>query len=214
MVLAAVWLQTTDVQTDYMKYIMIFVGIIAAAFAVQAIGVVVIAMRALVVMKDIKSSFDEAKVKAVPIMTNLYGITLSTQEILADLTPKIKIISENVTETTHTVRQAVDKIDVSLRQSVDKATVTFDDANFRTQRQVARVDSMVASTLAATAELGATINHGIRVPARKIAEMMTHSKHLIDTLVDRAKAVGAGVSAFASAQKSPTKHEDINRVDW
>jgi len=213
MVLAAVWLQTTDVQTDYMKYIMIFVGIIAAAFAVQAIAIIVIAMQALVVMKDVKASFDETKIKALPLMANIHSITLSTQEILTDIAPKIKIISENVTETSHTVRQTVEKIDISLRQSVDKATVTFDDANSRTQRHVARVDSMVANTLAATAELGATINQGIRAPARKIAEMMTQSKHVIDTLLDRAKAMGAGVSAFTTPKRAP-KHEDINRVDW
>lgn len=214
MVLAAFWLQATEVSTDQMRWLIIFVAVIAAAFAVQAIGMIFLAVRAVAVMKDLKTSFDEAKVKALPMVGNLYEITLTTQEILTDLAPKIKVISENVTETSHTVRGTAEKLDVTLRQTVDKAAVTFDDANFRTQRQVARVDSMVASTLSATSEIGATIHEGIRVPIRAISEMVTQSKHLVDTMIIRAKAVGVGLSAYMNHRSSSEKQEDINRVDW
>jgi uncharacterized protein YoxC len=214
MVLAAMWLQSGDVSADYIKWLTIFVGILAFALLFQAIGMVVFAMRAVTVMKGLKTSLDEAKVKALPMMGNMYEITLKTQEILTDLAPKLKVISENVTETSHTVRGTAEKLDITLRQTVDKAAVTFDDANFRTQRQVARVDTMVASTLAATSEIGATIHEGIRVPIRKISEIVEQSKQVIDGMIGRAKAVGAGLNAYINHIKPEEKHEDINRVDW
>jgi hypothetical protein len=206
-------LQSGEVSVDYVKWLTIFVGILAVALLAQAIGIVVFALRALVVIEDLKTSLDEAKAKALPLVGNLYDITLTTQNILTDLAPKIRVISENVAETSHTVRGTAEKLDNTLRQTVDKAAVTFDDANFRTQRQVARVDSMVANTLAATAEIGATIQEGIRVPIRAIGEMVTQSKHLVDTLIVRAKAVGVGLNAYLN-HKPSEKHEEVNRVDW
>jgi hypothetical protein len=214
MVLAAMWLQSGEVSADYVKWLTVFVGILAFALLIQALGMIYFAMRAVNVIKDLKTSVDEAKVKALPMMGNMYDITLTTQTILSDLAPKVKVISENLTETSHTVRGTAEMLDVTLRQTMDKAAVTFDDANFRTQRQVARVDSMVATTLAATAEIGATIHEGIRVPLRKVAEMANQSKNLVDTLLDRAKAVGAGLSAYVQHTVRPKPHEDINRVDW
>jgi hypothetical protein len=213
MVLVGMFLQSGEASTDYVKMLTWFVGILAFALLFQAIGMVIFAFRALVVLKDLKTSVDEAKVKALPLVSNMYDITLTTQAILTDMAPKLKIISENATEVSYTVRQTVDQLDHTLRQTVDKAAVTFDDANFRTQRQVARVDAMVASTLAATSEIGATIHQGIRVPIRALTEMMTQSRHLVDTLIVRAKAVGVGLNAYMN-HKSTEKHEDINRVDW
>jgi uncharacterized protein YoxC len=158
----AVWLQTTEVSADSFRLLTIFVGVIAFALVVQGIAMAFMALKAVSLLKDVKASFDETKGKALPIMANVTEITHSTQTILRDLVPKIKVMSENVVETSHAIRQTVEKLDVTIRQGADKAAVTFDDANLRTQRQVARVDSMVASTLAATAELGATVNEGIR----------------------------------------------------
>lgn len=211
---AGMWLQSGEASADYVKWLTIFVGILAFALLVQAIGMVFLAFRTLVVIKDLKSSLDEAKVKALPLVGNLYDITTTTHAILTDMAPKLKIISENATEVSYTVRETVDKLDTTLRQTVDKAAVTFDDANFRTQRQVAKVDSMVASTLAATSEIGATIHEGIRVPIRAITEVVTQSKHLVDTMLLRAKAVGAGLSAYMNHRSTREKQDDINRIDW
>ena len=120
MVLAGMWLQTTVVPTDYVKYMMIFIAILTLALTAQAIGMIVFAARAMVIIKDLKTSVDEAKVKALPLVANMYDITLTTQSILTDIAPKIKIISENATEVSYTVRQTVDKLDNTLRQTVDK----------------------------------------------------------------------------------------------
>ena len=204
--LTAVWLQTGDVSAGYVMWLTIFVGILAVALLLQAIAVMVLFGKIVGIVKDIKQSFDETKGKAMPLIADVQQIATSTQVILKDLTPKIKVISENVMETSHTVRQTVDKLDVTIRHTADRAVVTFDDANTRAQKQVARVDGMVATTLAATAEIGQTVYHGIRVPARKIAEITTQSKHMVDTLIDRLKALTGGLGQVVQG-KTETKRK-------
>ena len=185
-----VWFQTAEVSTHYITALTVFVGLLALAMIVQAFAVAILASKALALLTDMKKSFDETKGKAMPLLSKVSDLTTSTQGIVTDLAPKIKIVSANVVEVSHTVRQTATKLDVTIREAADKAAVTFDEANSRTKVQVDRVDGMVASTLAATAELGATVNEGIRVPARKIAALVTQGKHLLETLVDRAKALG------------------------
>ena len=205
MMLTALWLQTGDVSAGYVMWLTIFVGILAVALLLQAIAVMVLFGKLVGIVTDIKRSFDETKGKAMPLIADVQDIATSTQVILKDLTPKIKVISENVVETTHTVRQTVEKLDVTIRQTADRAVVTFDDANARAQKQVARVDGMVATTLAATSEIGQTLYHGIRVPARKMAEITIQSKHMLDTLIVRLKALTGGVGQVVQGKPDPKK---------
>jgi hypothetical protein len=197
------WIQTAEVSEHYITALTIFVGLLAFAMLVQAIAVVLLASKVVALLTDMKRSFDETKGKALPILAKISDLTHTTQGIVGDLAPKIKVVSENVVEISHAARQTVTKLDVTIRDAADKAGVTFDDANSRTKVQVARVDGMVASTLAATAELGATIHEGIRVPARKIAAMVTQAKHAIDTLVDRARALGVNLGSAVQAKVNP-----------
>ena len=185
-----VWLQTAEVSTRYITLLAWFVGLVALAMVGQAIAIAVLATKVVALLADVKKSFDETKGKAMPLIAKISDLTSTTQGIVSDLAPKIKVVSENVVEVSHTVRQTAAKLDVTIRDAADKAAVTFADVDSRTKVQVARVDGIVANTLAATAEFGTTVSEGIRVPARKIAAMVTQSKHFLETLVDRAKALG------------------------
>ena len=212
MVFSAVWLQAFETLSSYTMWLTIFVGILALALLLQAIFVAIFLGKVTTLITDLKRSFDETKGKALPLMADVKEIAQSTQVILRDLTPKIKVVSENVVETSHTVRaaaetvrQTIDSVRGTVQDTTEKAAVTFADANVRAQKQVARVDGMVASTLAATAEIGQTIYHGIRVPARKIAEITTQSKHMLETLIDRAKALGIGVGHVVQGKTDPKK---------
>ena len=197
--LMMMWLQTAEVSTHYITALTFCVGLITFALVVQAIAIGFLATKVIALLTDVKQSFDQTKGKAMPLIAKISDLTQTTQGIVADLAPKIKVVSDNVVEVSHTVRQTATKLDVTIRDAVDKAAVTFADADSRTKVQVARVDGMVASTLAATAELGATVNEGIRVPARKIAAILTQSRHFMETMVDRAKALGVNVSRHPKA---------------
>ncbi len=200
---SALWLQTAELSASYVKLLTVFVGLLALALVVQAAAVAILASKVVALLTDLKASFDQTKGKALPLIATATDITNQVKGIVADLTPKIKVVTENVVETSHTVRQTVSKLDVTIRQAADTASVTFEDASVRTKAQVARVDSMVSTTLAATAELGATVNEGIRAPARKIATMVTQSKHLVETLLDRAKALGFSIGATVDNKVNP-----------
>jgi len=210
MVAMAFWLQTGDVSAGYVMWLTIFVGILAVALLLQAIFVALFLGKLTTLLVDLKKSFDETKGKAMPLIASANEISVSAKAILKDLTPKIKIVSENIVETSHTVRQTVNKVNVTVQETADKAAVTFADVNDRTAKQAARVDGMVASALAATADIGNTVYEGIRVPARKIAEITTQSKHLVDTLIDRAKALGIGIGNVVDAKV----HEKSRKNGW
>ena len=65
------------------------------------------------------------------------------------LAPKVKIITENLVETSHVVRSKAAEFDV-----------TASDVNARTRAQVARVDGMVTSVLNTTTEITDTSAEG------------------------------------------------------
>lgn len=201
--MAMLMLQTAEISADYVKWLAWAVILIAFCMLVMAAAMGFMAVKVVALLTDVKASFDQTKGKALPLIAKATEITQTVQGIVADLTPKIKVVSENVVETSHTVRQTVAKLDVTIRDVADKASATFEDANARTKGQISRVDGMIASTLAATAEIGSTVNEGIRTPARKLAAIMTQSKHLVDTLVDRAKSLGISIGSTVDAKIHP-----------
>jgi hypothetical protein len=72
---------------------------------------------------------------------------------------------------------------------------TIADVNMRTQRQVARVDGMVTAALTTTAEVAEAIGNGIRVPAQKIAVMVSQAKALVEGLLAKIKSKAGTRSA-------------------
>ncbi len=203
MSMVAFFLQTAEISADYVKWLTIFVGILAFSILLVCVVLAIVGVKVVGILTDVKKTFDEYKVKAMPIIGKATEITETVRGVVSDMAPKIKTVSENAVEMSHTVRQTVTKLDVTIREAADKATVTFNEANDKTKVQVSRVDGMIASTLAATAEIGATVNEGIRTPARKIAAMVTQSKHLVDTIVDRAKALGITIGSTVDAKVHP-----------
>ena len=162
------WMQQGEtVSTGNSVLLMVFVGIVALGSLVQAIVVIAMGIGAAKARKEVLAILQEVRGKAMPLIH-------STQEIVTDLTPKIKQVSEDVVQTTHMVRAKVAEID---------ATVT--DVNGKTRAQVDRVNGMVTSTLNATSDLAATVHHGIRVPVREVVGVVNGLKAGLDVLVGR-----------------------------
>ncbi len=93
-----------------------------------------------------------------------------------DTSPKLKVITENLVETSHVVRAKAVEFDV-----------TMSDANDRARVQIARVDTMVGKTLATTQELMTTLENAARVPVREVAGIVNGLKAGLDVLVGKAK---------------------------
>ncbi len=117
----------------------IFVGIGGDAMIVQAIALIVLRseQRRLVNARSISPK--RCGTKVIPMVE-------TTHEMLQDSGPKVKVITDNLVETSHMVRSKAEEFDV-----------TVSDVNCRTRAQVARVDGMVTSVLNTTIGDYATI---------------------------------------------------------
>ena len=96
--------------------------------------------------------------------------------MIEDVTPKIKIITENLVETSHLVRGKAQELDT---------TVT--DVNLKARAQAARVDGMVTSVLNTTADVGSSIHKAVQFPVRELNGLVNGLKAGLDVLVGRRK---------------------------
>jgi len=167
------WLQEPDsISAGNTKLLMIFVGIVALSMAVQAVVFVVMAIGAAKTQKRVLGMVDEVHETALPAIR-------SVQELVREVTPKVRIITDNLLETSYVVRSKAQELDVTLT-----------DVNLKTRRQVAHVDALVTATLEATASLAAAVNQSIRIPVREISGLMNGLKAGMDVLVGRVKSFG------------------------
>jgi uncharacterized protein with ATP-grasp and redox domains len=116
---------------------------------------------------------EELRLKVIPVIDG-------AREMIRDTTPKLKVITENLVETSYIVRSKAQEFDATLS-----------DVNQKTRAQVARVDRMVSSALTGTAEVVMAIQQGIRVPVRQFVGLANGLKAGMDVLVGRVKSFGS-----------------------
>jgi methyl-accepting chemotaxis protein len=96
----------------------------------------------------------EVKTKALP--------TLETaQAILTELRPKLTVIAENLTETTHSVRSQVERMDATVNDVVDRARL-----------QVIRADELLSRTLDRVEETSDIVHNTVVSPVRQFAGLI------------------------------------------
>lgn len=199
----AMWTQDTGgavLSPDTAKWIIICLAVIAFSMLVQALVYIVgglVALKAIKevkgtvdeVRKDAKTSIEEIKAKVYPVVDGIMHIGHTAQTMVDEAAPKVKVVTEHLVETSRIVREAANK----LGQTADHLSHTVTDANQKAQRQVARVDGMVTAALDTTAEVVATVEHGIKVPAQKIAQAATQARFVVEGVFDRLKAMASGL---------------------
>jgi len=173
-VVSGMWLQQEPLSSGNTKLLIVFVGIVAFAMLAQAIALIAIAVGAAKARKRALEMAEEMREKIMPVVA-------STHEILRDSGPKVKIITENLVETSHVVRAKAAEFDV-----------TANDLNMKARAQAARVDGMVTSVLNTTADITETLQRAVKVPVREIAGLVNGFKAGLDVLVGRAKEFGRG----------------------
>jgi hypothetical protein len=97
---------------------------------------------------------DDIRLHALPAI-------ISSREVIQDLSPKIKTISENLTE-----------ISTMLRGRADKVGVLVDDVTARAQVQATRVDGMVKVTLDQVTLAVHAVEHGLQKPVRQVTGLL------------------------------------------
>lgn len=194
MALSGMWLQDADFGSmGASKWLMIFVGLVALAMLVQAIALVVMAVGAAKMRKRMLEIVEEVRGKAMPLID-------TTHDLIHHSSPKVKVIVDNLAETSHLVR----------RKALDFDT-TLTDANSKTRAQVARVDGMVTAVLNTTSDISETIQRGLKVPAREFAGMMNGLKAGLDVLMGRSRRHTGAANAHVYA---PVRGADAKAADY
>jgi hypothetical protein len=173
--MSGMWLQDPDsLSSGNSRLLMVFVGMVAIALLVQACALIAMAIGAAKARKRGLEIAEEIRGKMSPILD-------STQGLIQEMTPKIKVITENLVETSHVVRSKAAEFDA-----------TASDLNMKTRAQAARVDGMVTSVLNTTADVSETLQRAVKVPVREIAGLVNGFKAGLEVLVGRAKEFGRG----------------------
>jgi hypothetical protein len=140
----------------------------------QAIALIGIAIGAAKTRKRGLEMVEELREKMLPVIS-------STQEFFRDSGPKVKIITDNLVETSHIVRTKASEFDA-----------TASDLNMKARAQAARVDGMVTGVLNTTSEITDTLQRAVKVPVREFTGLVNGFKAGLDVLVGRAKGFGQG----------------------
>jgi uncharacterized protein YoxC len=188
MTMLAMWFQETyTFSSGNAKLLMAFIALVAISMFVQAIVTISVSLKAAKAMKDLAATAEEFKTKALPLIDSAMDMGHTAHKLLHDAAPKVKIITDNLVETSNVLVETGNVV----RHSAQEFDRTIADANMRTQRQVARVDGMVTTALTTTAEIAETISNGIRVPAQKIAAIASQAKFALEGMLARIKAMSA-----------------------
>lgn len=122
----------------------------------------------------------QAKIETILTHMTEHALPLiaSTKVAMNELSPKVKIIADNLVEVSETLKQESKTIKVSV-----------DDVLNKTRAQTARVDEMVSGTLDGISHAGAAIQHGIEVPLRQIQGVLNGLKAGFGVLRRKAEPV-------------------------
>jgi hypothetical protein len=174
-VMSGMWLQDGgSISSGNSRLLVWFVGMVAVAMVIQAIAVIVLAIGTAKASKRALEIADELRTKIGPVLD-------TTQSVFHDAAPKVKIITENLVETSHMVRNKAREFDA-----------TASELNMKTRAQAARVDGMVTSVLNTTADISETLQRAVKAPVRELTGLVNGFKAGMDVLVGRAKAFGGG----------------------
>jgi uncharacterized protein YoxC len=185
----AMWLQEMDLAGTN-RLITIFIGLVAVAMVVMAIAMIVVAVTASKAVKGMNETVEELAGKMLPLIDVVTDISKTSQALLQDAAPKVKHITESLVDASYTLAET----SKAARSAVQQFDSTFADINMRTQRQVARVDGMVTSTLTATIDAVETISRGLRIPTQKIAAAAGQAKLFAEGLFAKIRSAAGGRS--------------------
>jgi hypothetical protein len=159
--------------------LVVFIAIAAIGILMQAGFSVGTFLAARKTQKKIATLADDIRLHALPAI-------MSSRELIQDVTPKLKLITENLSATTAT-----------LRAKADKVGGVVDNVTERAQLQASRVDGMVKGTLDQLTNAVHAIENGVAVPVRQVNGILNGLRAGMDVM----------------RKKTPTNHLDTEEED-
>ena len=133
---------------------LIFTIAVVLSIIVQLFVFISLSMTVRKTIQKLETLAEQMGGKAIPLMTQAHGL-------VAELTPKINIISTNLADISTTVRSQTQHVNTTVGDVVD-----------RTRVQAARVDDIVSAVLNGVVHAGATIQSGVNKPVRQVNGIM------------------------------------------
>ncbi len=152
----------TSGSVDRETLLVIFVGIIAFFFLALIAGLAAAVLYALKLKRDVLKAIDSVK---ATVQEKTRPVVASTNDFIREMTPKIKSITDDAVEISHTVRAQVTDLDSTLSDVTAKARAQAD-----------RVNGMVSSTLNTTTNVVTSVERGVKAPIREIAGVLAGFK--------------------------------------
>jgi phage-related protein len=136
---------------------------------IQACVVIAIFIAGRKAITKVTELVDEAREHLSPVLA-------TSRSLLEDVSPKIKIITSNLTEVSQSIRHQSTHINSAVDEVVD-----------RTRNQAARVDGIVTGTLDGINSATASIQESISAPVRKVTGFVNGVRAALDVLLQRAR---------------------------
>jgi phage-related protein len=144
--------------------LVIFVAVAAISILMQAGFTVAMFIGARKAQKKLMELADDVRLHALPVI-------MSSREVVQEISPKLKAITENLTATTAT-----------LRSKADQIGVVVSDVTNRAHAQASRVDGMVKGTLDGLTSAVQAIEHGVAGPVRQVNGLINGLRAGVDVL--------------------------------
>jgi hypothetical protein len=132
----------------------LFIALTGIAILLQAIVLLLLYLGVRKSSAHMEAVADEVKTKALPALE-------AVQTLLKELTPKLHIIAENLTETTHSVRAQVERVDATVSDAVD-----------RSRLQIIRADELLTRTLDRVEETSEMVHKTVVSPVRQVSGLI------------------------------------------
>jgi hypothetical protein len=130
--------------------LVVFIAIAAVSILMQAIFTIAMALGARKAQKKLLALADDVRLHALPVI-------IQSRELIQDFSPKFKVITENLTAASTT-----------LRNKTEQVGGLVGDVTGRAQVQATRVDGMLKGTLDQLNFAVHAIEHGVAVPLRQV----------------------------------------------
>src|ERR1700733_4150445 len=144
--------------------LVVFIAIAALSILAQAgftVGMFIATRKA---QKKIMGLVDDVRLHALPAI-------ISSRDVIQDITPKLRTITENLTA-----------ISTTLRARTEKVGGLVGDVTDRAQVQATRVDGMVKGTLDHLTSAVQALEHGVAVPVRQVSGILNGLRAGVDVL--------------------------------
>lgn len=160
-------------------YLLAYTGVVALAILIEAIAIIILAVAASKLIKQVTELTHEAKGKIYPILESVRDITEKgqhiaevTRSVIVDTEPKIRRVTSNIADTSDVYRAKVAQVDTLISDTTQKA-----------QKQTARVDELISGALSRTGEIATNMQNAIFAPVRQASGLISGAKAGIDSLL-------------------------------